>query len=233
MGDLIDIAGQRFGRMTVIEYVGYRPGGGRWRCRCDCGELRVVASQKLRNGRTVSCGCWRLEMFKRLRPNPYRGVKLTQARALVLFEYHQDGYLLHRTARGGVKAGDKAGCDFEGYRCVTADSVHYLEHRVIFLMHHGYMPDEIDHADLNRSNGRIKNLREASRSQNSHNRRVSVRSRSGVKGVFQIKGSKKFYAKIRKDGRIYSLGGYFTADEASAAYARKARELYGEFARWK
>lgn len=49
----IDLAGQRFGRWQVLEYVG----GNRWLCRCQCGEEKAVLSLKLRNGESKSCGC--------------------------------------------------------------------------------------------------------------------------------------------------------------------------------
>lgn len=52
-----NIAGQRFGKMTALHYVGYKPGGGCWECKCDCGARKVVFGAVLRNGRTKSCGC--------------------------------------------------------------------------------------------------------------------------------------------------------------------------------
>lgn len=79
--NLIDLTGQRFGRLTVIEQaesrrvLSYYPEGGyhiitraRWRCRCDCGQEVEVDSQSLRNGSTKSCGCLRREMGKAWNP---------------------------------------------------------------------------------------------------------------------------------------------------------------------
>lgn len=58
MSKLIDLTGQRFGRLTVIEYAGTDKGGkARWRCRCDCGKETIVIGKNLRSGRTKSCGC--------------------------------------------------------------------------------------------------------------------------------------------------------------------------------
>lgn len=54
----IDIAGQRFDRLTVIGFshvdVARR---AMWLCRCDCGSERLAAAALLRNGHTKSCGC--------------------------------------------------------------------------------------------------------------------------------------------------------------------------------
>lgn len=53
----IDLAGQQFGRLRVIERDGSRAGNAAWRCQCECGELIVTTSLNLRNSNTRSCGC--------------------------------------------------------------------------------------------------------------------------------------------------------------------------------
>lgn len=53
----LDLTGQRFGKLTVLapaENIGTKTA---WLCKCDCGRQTVVKTQKLRSGRTVSCGC--------------------------------------------------------------------------------------------------------------------------------------------------------------------------------
>lgn len=59
MKHLIDMTGQRYGMMTVIEKMPRRSyeKNARWRCRCDCGKERVVEGQSLRRGYCRSCGC--------------------------------------------------------------------------------------------------------------------------------------------------------------------------------
>lgn len=55
---LIDLTGQRFGRLLVIRCVGRDPEGrAMWLCKCDCGNETVVHSRHLRTGATQSCGC--------------------------------------------------------------------------------------------------------------------------------------------------------------------------------
>ncbi len=57
MGKFIDLTGQKFGRLTVIER---RPNRGKstmWRCACSCGSEKIVASGHLHSGHTKSCGC--------------------------------------------------------------------------------------------------------------------------------------------------------------------------------
>jgi len=58
MGRFRDLAGQRFGRLLVIERAGNKGRRVCWRCRCDCGAEVEVRSPSLTRGRTVSCGCY-------------------------------------------------------------------------------------------------------------------------------------------------------------------------------
>jgi hypothetical protein len=65
MGRFIDITGNRYGRLTVIQRCGTssdnRP---QWLCKCDCGNTVVVRGYQLKHGRTKSCGCYHREMAR-------------------------------------------------------------------------------------------------------------------------------------------------------------------------
>lgn len=59
--NIIDLTGQRFGKLTVIERAdGISGHGTYWRCRCDCGNEKIISSNCLRSGSTQSCGCTRI-----------------------------------------------------------------------------------------------------------------------------------------------------------------------------
>ena len=47
------MTGERYGTLTVVEYV---PGVKLWRCRCDCGREREVRRRELRRFKASSCG---------------------------------------------------------------------------------------------------------------------------------------------------------------------------------
>lgn len=52
------LVGKRFGRWTVIERAGNRKNGSPlWKCRCDCGTVRIIQTSTLTSGRSRSCGC--------------------------------------------------------------------------------------------------------------------------------------------------------------------------------
>lgn len=68
---LIDITGQRFGRLLVIRKLAPRKGGGSdWACACDCGKLCAVIGSNLRKGQTRSCGCLATEWSQFMGSNP-------------------------------------------------------------------------------------------------------------------------------------------------------------------
>lgn len=63
----IDLTGQRFGRLVVLEYAGKdKHRAFLWLCRCDCGEIKVVRASGLRTGHTKSCNCLHREKSKEL-----------------------------------------------------------------------------------------------------------------------------------------------------------------------
>lgn len=66
---LINLTGQRFGRLVVlcrdtveIGKTKTKSGQFGWQCKCDCGNLCVIRSGELRYGSTKSCGCLRKEL---------------------------------------------------------------------------------------------------------------------------------------------------------------------------
>ena len=65
MSRLIDLTGQHFGRLTVIERAGASGKEASWLCQCDCGKRTIVAGTKLRSTKrpTRSCGCLSTELL--------------------------------------------------------------------------------------------------------------------------------------------------------------------------
>lgn len=62
---LVDLAGKKFNRWTVIERNGIAThGAAAWLCRCDCGVQRTVSGGSLRKGLSKSCGCLNVEQLQ-------------------------------------------------------------------------------------------------------------------------------------------------------------------------
>jgi hypothetical protein len=54
----LQLVGQRFGMLVVVEFAGSNRHGKRtWKCRCDCETDAIAIGAELRSGHTVSCGC--------------------------------------------------------------------------------------------------------------------------------------------------------------------------------
>lgn len=85
----------------------------------------------------------------------------------------------------------------------------------------------MDHINHNRSDNRIENLRECTRSQNFANRSPKI-DKDTPKGV--RKSRKRFSARIVKDGKEFHLGTFTTVGDAERAYLCAARRIYGDFA---
>ena len=64
MTRLIDLAGQRFGRLVVAELAPKLDRRTRWICQCDCGNVSHAQSDDLRSGHSKSCGCLSKEMAR-------------------------------------------------------------------------------------------------------------------------------------------------------------------------
>lgn len=63
MPKAIDLTGQRFGRLTVVKFVGTdKHGSTLWKCKCDCESEVTVLANNLRRGHTTSCGCLKKEI---------------------------------------------------------------------------------------------------------------------------------------------------------------------------
>jgi len=155
---------------------------------------------------------------------------ISQDEARALFEY-RDGVLYWRQSiNRSVPTGAIAGAlRSEGYRQVSIRRRMYRAHRIIFLMHHGYLPPEVDHINENKNDSRIENLRAATRRQNANNVGVRKDNTSGVKGVCWAKREQKWRAQCRVNGKRYHIGYYADIKDAQIA-VRKFRELHhGEF----
>lgn len=58
---MIDLIGQKFGRLTIIKKDNSNKRGIFWLCKCDCGIEKVIYGEDIRQGKTKSCGCLRRE----------------------------------------------------------------------------------------------------------------------------------------------------------------------------
>ena len=143
-----------------------------------------------------------------------------------LFSY-KDGNLYWKVSRNNnIKIGQEAGMlRPDGYKRVNIDKKNYYLHRLIFIYHNGFISDEIDHIDNNRSNNKIENLRIATRSQNTLNCKINSRNTTGIKGITFDKDKFKYRPYLSVNGKRLYLGCFDFLDDANQEL-QKARIKY-------
>jgi hypothetical protein len=129
---------------------------------------------------------------------------------------YEDGclYWAKPVFRSNSKPGDRAGCFTPtGYRTIGYQGIMALEHRIVWMLHHGEIPAglEIDHINRNPSDNRIENLRLATPRQNKWNRKkqelpICLRHQRG-----------RFQVRVAADGKRHNIGTYDTIQQAVEA----------------
>lgn len=105
----INLAGQRFGQLTVIEESGRIRKEVAWKCKCDCGNYVTVAGYNLRSGHTRSCGCYMKE--KAISVNKRHGLYGTRIHGIYTNMktrcYNPNYYLFNRYGGRGITVCDE------------------------------------------------------------------------------------------------------------------------------
>lgn len=160
-------------------------------------------------------------------------MEITQELINTLFDY-KDGVLYWKAKSSKcsvVKIGDIAGnVDPTNNRNrVRINGKNHLRSILIFILHHGYRPEIVDHIDRDKSNDRIENLRAADRFTNARNKTSAKNSHSKYLGV-TLNPNKSWRAQIVVNKRHYYLGKFECEDTAALIYNREAVRHFGEFA---
>ncbi|EPA6882664.1 HNH endonuclease signature motif containing protein [Pseudomonas aeruginosa] len=127
------------------------------------------------------------------------------------------------------QAGCEAGTVVSGYRMVKFSWGKVGSHRIAFLMHHGFLPAEVDHINGDPLDNRIENLRAATHAENLRNIKTSTRNTSGQKGVSWHKKSGKWSVGIRLNGRWAHLGLFASYEDAVSCRKTAEQDIYGGF----
>ncbi|WP_054070229.1 HNH endonuclease [Pseudomonas syringae group genomosp. 3] len=127
----------------------------------------------------------------------------------------------------GVSIGDEAGfITSAGYRSIRVFGSSYLAHRLAWLHHYGEWPTgDLDHINGIKSDNRIENLRDVSRSENCQNiRSAQCNNAVGLLGVSLPKKGKRWVAQIHHNGKKRTIGYFSTPELAHEAYLSEKRK---------
>lgn len=232
MGKCIDLTGQKFGRLTVVERAeNYVSKSGsqkaRWLCKCDCGNEVIVTGSELRSKKTTSCGCYRKEMTSK-RAKRYNTFNLSGLYGI--------GYTLN---------GDEFWFDIKDYDlikniCWRKNSAGYIVgyydviqkdvslHRMVMGFPDGLEVDHI-HGELTRHDNRKKNLRICTHAENKRNVNMQSNNTSGITGVSFDKENNKWFAHITINQKLINLGRFDKFEDAITARKEAEDKYFGEF----
>lgn len=152
-----------------------------------------------------------------------------------LFQYREGQIFWKIKPAKQIAIGARAGTTMSHkYRQVQLRYGLILEHRIIWIMHFGEIPEgfTIDHIDHNPSNNSIGNLRIATFAENTWNSKKSKNNTSGFKGVYFSKDKNKWTSQIGANGVTKHLGYFDTAESAHEVYKQAANKLHKEFANY-
>ena len=212
-----------------------------YRLCTKCCEFKSVDNYSKRTyggfGYGSFCKTCKAKIATQRRPKYYQKNKakprnVTQKQALELFEYNHGNLIRKKVTHQKMKIGEIAGFTNKTtlYKELKIFNKSYKVHQIVYLMHHGHIPKEIDHINGIRDDNRIENLREVTRRQNLMNRGLPKRNTSGAKNVSWKKPINKWQVGLTVNGKKKYLGVYEDLELAELV-ATEARDKYhGEYA---
>ena len=155
---------------------------------------------------------------------------MTAEYANSLFEYC-DGKLYWKVKKCySVVVGQEVGSEHgRGYRAVQIDGKNYKLHRIVFLMHNGYFPEQVDHINGDKTDNRIENLRAATNSENQKNVPVRPWSKTGVKNVTKRKDRDAYMVTVSVNGKRKTIGYYKDLELAELVSIEAQNKHYDKF----
>lgn len=196
-----DLTGRRFGMLTVLSEAPLtKEGHTVWNCLCDCGNVVQVEGRQLLSGNRISCGCQR----RKYEEKDWVGKRFGKLTVLS-HERYEKGQHFWRCL-----------CDCGKETVVRQQHLSSGKARSCGCLAEMNLIDP-DNQFKGTSIRHIKGQ--------AGERRPTVKSHSGIRGVYPSKG-KKWIAQIQFQGRTYHLGTFDNLEDARAAREKAEAEMY-------
>ena len=143
----------------------------------------------------------------------------------------QTGVITWKNHTYKSRIGSRAGSQRpDGYRYIKINGKNFYEHRLVWFFATGSWPkNDIDHINGNKSDNRIDNLRECTKSENQWNVGPQKNNSTGFKGVVPV--GDRYKANIFIHGERIHLGVFDTIEDAAKARKAADKKLQGKFAK--
>ncbi len=218
---VIDLTGQKFGKLTVIRMDDSDKWGKlMWLCKCECGNEKTIQGNRLKVGKTQSCGCLRL---KNIATHSFKYKSNNQNKPI---NHGKSGTPEHCAWANMIQRCENA--NHPWYKDYGGRGIRVCERWQRFENFYTDMGDKptakhsIDRIDVNKGY-EPSNCKWATATDQSRNQRLRKTNKSGTAGVSWNKRDKKWEACISVNSKPVKLG-YFT-DKEDAISARKNAEI--------
>lgn len=195
-----NLAGQKFSKLLVIEKVGIKGSNVVWKCKCDCENETEVLGAKLLSGHTKSCGCMKKEC------EDLTNKKFGMLTAIRIIKKNKGKTLW------------ECKCDCDKIIHVRADSLKDETTKSCGCMKVKVVTENI-------RIGQKKNCVDDTNLGCIKSKKLSVKNKSGHKGVYWHAGTKKWRAVLSFKKIKYSLG-YFNKKEDAIKAREEAEDKY-------
>lgn len=208
MSNVIDITGNKYGRLTVLHLTEVRKRKAHWLCKCDCGNIKEVIGASLKNKNTQSCGCFHSDQVRKSQTTHGDSKGRNNSRLFKIW-----GNMKTRCNNKN----NKSYIDYGGRGiaiCKEWDDYSTFKHWALINNYSENL--QIDRIDNNKGYF-PDNCRWVTRNINVRNVRSSKGSSSKYVGVHFSTAKNKWQASIGFNGTVISIGCFCTELEAATA----------------
>lgn len=200
----LDLTGNKYGRLTVLGDVGKRTKSGKvlWHCLCECGTVTFVRTDHLKNGSITSCGCLNEEK-KRERFKDLTGSETDN------FKIVDRAYSKNQRVY---------------WNCICKHCGNHIELQSNQI-------ERYSSCGCKQNRSTKERMAEISDPESLKTNKPTVKSTTGVRGVYFNKRKKKYQIFINVDKKTTYLGSSVDLNDA-AAIRRNAEIDYGYKREW-